>query len=100
MNDKFPVCHERYIPIPHIRDSWGIIPFLPLLLLRVLSHFRTRNWHRCNCILDVLWGQPITLVQVASTSELHENQRNDLLSFCESSAFFPQCDATTANLTL
>ena len=24
--------------------------------------------------LDVLWGQPIKLVQVASTSELHENQ--------------------------
>ena len=24
--------------------------------------------------LDVLWGQPIKLIQVASTSELHENQ--------------------------
>ena len=32
-------------------------------------------------IIDVLWGQPIKLVQVASTSELHENQRNDLVFF-------------------
>ena len=32
-------------------------------------------------LLDVLWGQPIKLAQVASTSELHENQRNDLLFF-------------------
>jgi hypothetical protein len=32
-------------------------------------------------ILDVLWGQPIKQNQVASTSELHENQRNDLLFF-------------------
>ena len=31
--------------------------------------------------LDVLWGQRIKLIQVASTSELHENQRNDLLFF-------------------
>ena len=27
-------------------------------------------------LLDVLWGQPIKLVQMASTSELLENQRN------------------------
>ena len=32
-------------------------------------------------ILDVLWGQPIKLIQEASTSELHENQRNNLLFF-------------------
>ena len=31
--------------------------------------------------LDVLWGQPIKQNQVASTSELNENQRNDLLFF-------------------
>ena len=24
------------------------------------------------CILDVLWGQPIKLIQVVSTSEFHE----------------------------
>ena len=28
-----------------------------------------------------MWGQPIKLVQVASTSELHKNQQNDLLFF-------------------
>jgi hypothetical protein len=33
------------------------------------------------CIVDVLWGQPIKLVQVASTSELRKNQQNDLLFF-------------------
>ena len=32
-------------------------------------------------ILDVLWGQRIKLIQVASDSELHENQWNDLLFF-------------------
>ena len=32
-------------------------------------------------ILDVLWGQPIKLAQVAYTSELRENQWNDLLFF-------------------
>ena len=32
-------------------------------------------------LLDVLWGQPIKLAKVASTSELHENQWNDLLFF-------------------
>ena len=26
--------------------------------------------------VDVLWGQPIKLAQLASTSELHENQQN------------------------
>ena len=31
--------------------------------------------------LDVLWGQPIKLAQVASTSELCENQQNDLRFF-------------------
>ena len=29
----------------------------------------------------VLWGQPIKLIQVASNSELRENQWNDLLFF-------------------
>jgi hypothetical protein len=32
-------------------------------------------------LLDVLWGQPIKLAQVASTSELLENQLNDLVFF-------------------
>ena len=32
-------------------------------------------------LLDILWGQPIKLTQVASNSELRENQLNDLLFF-------------------
>ena len=32
-------------------------------------------------IIDVLWCQPIKLIQVASNSELYENQQNDLLFF-------------------
>ena len=32
-------------------------------------------------MLDVFWGQPIKLAQVASTSELLENQQNDLVFF-------------------
>ena len=33
------------------------------------------------CTLDVLWGQPIKLIQVASNSELCENQWTELLYF-------------------
>ena len=36
---------------------------------------------QCTYILDVFWGQPIKLIQVASNSELRENQWNDLLFF-------------------
>jgi hypothetical protein len=32
-------------------------------------------------LLDVLWGQPIKLIQVASNSELRENQWNNILFF-------------------
>ena len=35
----------------------------------------------CTYVLDVLWGQPIKLIQVASNSEMHVNQWNDLLFF-------------------
>ena len=31
--------------------------------------------------VDVLWGQPIKLIEVASNSELRENQWNNLLFF-------------------
>ena len=31
--------------------------------------------------VDVVWGQPIKLVQAASTSELCENRQNNLLFF-------------------
>ena len=43
-------------------------------------------------ILDVLWGQSIKLIQVASNSELHENQWNNLLFFeiVPSHCFKPQ----------
>ena len=37
--------------------------------------------HSVYCIVDVLWGQPIKLIQLASTSELRKNQRNNLLFF-------------------
>ena len=39
------------------------------------------DWKSSPLILDVLWGHPIKLIQVASNSELHENQWNDLLFF-------------------
>ena len=34
-----------------------------------------------NYLVDVLWGQPIKPIQVASNSELRENQWTDLLFF-------------------
>jgi hypothetical protein len=51
------------------------------------SH-RTTSYSSKPSVLDVLWGQPIKLAQVASTSELRENQRNDLLSFAIVSCYF------------
>ena len=40
--------------------------------------------------LDVLWGQPIKLIQVTSNSELRENQWNDLLFLFPLIALGPQ----------
>ena len=43
--------------------------------------WRTSQTRGTSCALDVLGGQPIKLAQVASTSELLENQQNDLVFF-------------------
>ena len=43
--------------------------------VKVVGPFSTQ------CSIDVLWGQLIKLIQVASTSELLENQRNNLVFF-------------------
>ena len=50
-----------------------------ILVLRVQLSMALKR--RSSCKLDVLCGQPIKLIQVASTSELLENQRNDLVFF-------------------
>ena len=39
---------------------------------------RYPSLHIPKYVVDVLWGQRIKLAQVASTSELRENQRNEL----------------------
>ena len=39
------------------------------------------SYERTAYLLDVLWGQPIKLIQVASNSELCKNHWNDLLFF-------------------
>ena len=54
-----------------------------LLLLRLCFYGTNVSWWTFwTCltlyIVDVLWGQPIKLIQVASNSELHENQWNNL----------------------
>ena len=50
-------------------------------ILRPLQVYNFADTLKPSCVLDVLWGQPIKLIQVASNSELHENQWNDLLFF-------------------
>ena len=40
-----------------------------------------QNYKAAVRVVDVLWGQSIKLIQVASNSELRENQWNDLLFF-------------------
>ena len=46
-------------------------------------------------VIDVLWGQPIKLANVASTSELLENQRIDLVFFKIIPSYF--CRASDAS---
>ena len=70
-NDVFKSCQLR------------LLIFLNCLLLCI---YLTTNSKEIRILvstylLDVLWGQPIKLIQVASTSELRENQRNNLLFF-------------------
>ena len=36
------------------------------------SKSTTHSKHKGQCTVDVLWGQPIKLIQVVSTSEFHE----------------------------
>ena len=46
--------------------------------VEMLAQFMIQNLAK---VLDVLWGQPVKLVQVASTSELHENKQTTFFSF-------------------
>ena len=51
---------------------WSLIFLNPVLI--VLKFWKVQYW----CLLDVLWCQPIKLIQVVSTSELHEYWWNDV----------------------
>ena len=59
---------------------YGRIQPLSSQPLHTPSGFATKEIHSIDTQqrTDILWGQPIKLIQVASTSELCENQRNDL----------------------
>ena len=61
-------------------------------LLKNSSWMSNGNFANKAACLDVLWGQPMQLVQVASNSELRENPWNDLLFFeiVPSHCFGPQ----------
>ena len=45
------------------------------------QHTHIHRYISTKYLVDVLWGQPIKLIQVACISELRENQRNNLLFF-------------------
>jgi hypothetical protein len=53
------------------------LPYQVILLPveSIIYSYRKKGWS----IIDVLWGQPIKLIQVAFNSELRENQWNNLL---------------------
>ena len=57
------------------------LPYLGVLLFFFFSRKESSTFYLPTYVLDVLWGQPIKLIHVASNSELHENQWNDLLFF-------------------
>ena len=70
MNDQICPCHCMPTCLIMFRNYWQIIFFT------VFSFYSLKD-----CWVDVLWDQPIKLIQVASNSELRENQWNDLLFF-------------------
>ena len=73
------------VSLTHIQNAQAISFFESWLQFSYLSWLLEYQWRIIykilSYILDVLWGQPIKLIQVASNLELHENQWNDLLFF-------------------
>ena len=65
------------VSLTHIQNAQAISFFESWLQFIYLSWLLEYQWRIIykilSYILDVLWGQPIKLVQVASTSELFEN---------------------------
>ena len=75
----YNVCSWYLVPLfkkcPHTPMEWALWPMKKKTLFTCFYHISSYY------ILDVLWGQPIKLIQVASNSELRENQWNDHLFF-------------------
>ena len=65
----------------HFPIEDGMVPEDVLGLVRIFLLKKECSYyvHMISYTVDVLWGQPIKLAQVASTTELLENQRNDLV---------------------
>ena len=73
-------------PIPH-QPKWELSVesemqlLVGCLIVKTKQKSRYPSLHIPKYVVDVLWGQRIKLAQVASTSELLENQWNDLVFF-------------------
>ena len=67
---RLPFCAQYRVP------NWsGVDDFLSIdsgRSLTTLTKFLPIIDHHYTYLLDVLWGQPIKLIQVVSTSEFHE----------------------------
>ena len=72
---------DRQKPLKRSTFFFCLIAIHTYIRLHSKSQFQIGHSNLTLYIVDVLWGQPIKLAQVASTSELHENQRNDILFF-------------------
>ena len=72
-----------YIFYKYCQREFWLIAFTSKSEITDLEHFFLKKIFEGHLryIVDVLWGQPIKQNQVASTSELHENQWNGLLFF-------------------
>ena len=58
--------------------EWWLLNSLRMWITRILIRKLDDYWMNRHYVLDVLWCQPIKLIQIISTSEFHEYWWNDI----------------------
>ena len=80
VNEKWPLKVDRPDSCENINfHGWQVKLFEKASFLYMFCAFCLLAQYIY--LLDILWGQPIKLIQVTSNSKLRENQWNDLLFF-------------------
>ena len=69
LNYKNYIFSIKKISVNKIFSNWSLVN----IFISMISLWYSGSWY----VIDVLWGQPIKLIQVVSTSEFHEYWWND-----------------------